>query len=539
AAGFCGGQAFSIPLDAARFGTSWLNQGVQGGHDVYHHTFHFMRQHGFKAKRVNLSFSFGKGDQFWTNVYPTEFLRDHGAEVKKFKRAVETMRKLEAVFGIWPVRVTLKLWGFSEEFVERMVYPTLSLWFGTGNTTPNAPTAMLIAFFTNPHYGMWRPIDQESLIAHQPEMRVFPNMTDFYTTWKHALERRRVSIRFNTRVTSVVSRSSNQGVKVTIVKRRLKSDVSIPAAYLPDGDDKDAADVVEAYDEVVLCVGADAALKILGENATRIERKVLGRAKYSDDVTVTHCDTAYMKRHYEPEFLPEVAVYSLGTRDERTRVEEASRSFSPMYYVKHDELSPDKIEMSFNCSQFQPQLKQQNKPFRDQVFQTVFLNDENRARWSKNEIDSRKMIRVDEFHQIRQGWQHYAFVVPFLSWLQSRKRHTHFAGAWTLMNAHEVAMMSGLAAAAALGAGYPVELERDQWATTSFEAYYKIVYGKKETARLIKERRKANESKSGDKVKGKEKDGEKDGDKAKKSLGNRLSLPTLVKGSTHSSSSTL
>jgi len=41
-AAYCGGQAFSISVDPARFGTNWLNQGVQGGSHVYHHTIHMM-----------------------------------------------------------------------------------------------------------------------------------------------------------------------------------------------------------------------------------------------------------------------------------------------------------------------------------------------------------------------------------------------------------------------------------------------------------------------------------------------------------------
>jgi NADPH-dependent 2,4-dienoyl-CoA reductase/sulfur reductase-like enzyme len=28
--GYCGGQAFSIPIDEERFGSKWMNQGVQG-----------------------------------------------------------------------------------------------------------------------------------------------------------------------------------------------------------------------------------------------------------------------------------------------------------------------------------------------------------------------------------------------------------------------------------------------------------------------------------------------------------------------------
>jgi len=31
AVNFCGGQAYSIPIDKKRYGAGWLNQGVQGG----------------------------------------------------------------------------------------------------------------------------------------------------------------------------------------------------------------------------------------------------------------------------------------------------------------------------------------------------------------------------------------------------------------------------------------------------------------------------------------------------------------------------
>jgi len=35
AQGYCGGQAFSIPIDKERFGVEWMNQGVQGGSYIY------------------------------------------------------------------------------------------------------------------------------------------------------------------------------------------------------------------------------------------------------------------------------------------------------------------------------------------------------------------------------------------------------------------------------------------------------------------------------------------------------------------------
>jgi predicted NAD/FAD-binding protein len=44
-----------------------------------------------------------------------------------------------------------------------------------------------------------------------------------------------------------------------------------------------------------------------------------------------------------------------------------------------------------------------------------------------------------------------------MSFLNGKNR-THFAAAWTLVNAHELAVISGMAAAYALGASYPEEL---------------------------------------------------------------------------------
>lgn len=35
AVGYCGGQAFSIPIDEKKYGAPFLNQGVQGGSYIY------------------------------------------------------------------------------------------------------------------------------------------------------------------------------------------------------------------------------------------------------------------------------------------------------------------------------------------------------------------------------------------------------------------------------------------------------------------------------------------------------------------------
>lgn len=54
---YCGGQAFSIDLDKERHGASWMNQGVQGGSYIFHHTLTMFARQGHHADPVNLQVS--------------------------------------------------------------------------------------------------------------------------------------------------------------------------------------------------------------------------------------------------------------------------------------------------------------------------------------------------------------------------------------------------------------------------------------------------------------------------------------------------
>lgn len=88
-----------------------------------------------------------------------------------------------------------------------------------------------------------------------------------------------------------------------------------------------------------------------------------------------------------------------------------------------------------------------------------------------------KIIRTDWWHQLCHSYTHYLFVIPFLWLIQARKSlHTRFASAWTLVNAHEVAVISGIAAAVNLGADYPADLERDRFSFLAFRLYYLLQY---------------------------------------------------------------
>ena len=184
-----------------------------------------------------------------------------------------------------------------------------------------------------------------------------------------------------------------------------------------------------------------------------------------------------MERHYENFYNPDQAVDTLSHVDQTTRLEMAKKSFKPMYYIKEYPSDRSKLEMCFDCSHYQAQFPPE-VPFKDHVFQTIFLNkDRDGHLWSRDEIAKDKIIREDWWHQLCHSYTHYLFVIPFLWLLQGHKR-TRFAAAWTLINAHEVAVLSGTAAAVDLGATYPEDLERDNFALLSFRMYYLLVYGK-------------------------------------------------------------
>jgi predicted NAD/FAD-binding protein len=481
---YCGGQAFSIPIDKQTHGASWLNQGVQGGSYIFHHSMTMFARQGYHADPVKLQVSFGKDDKFWTNVFPTELLARHAKEIKRFQFMMKFIRWFEIPFGLIPIKVMMKLFLFSEEFSNTVALPMVALFLGTGNATPEVPCMVLERLVTSPTYGMWYPGDKLSVVSNLPPMVVFPNFSEFYETWRKDLVSRGVKVRLSTELTEVVRRDKD-GVTVKTIKRTPERDGhNALSEWVNDGHpdphgnaDANAQETEEHYDELVLCVLADTAKRILGRSATLRERKVLGSAKFSDDITVTHNDSAYMKKHYENFYTSQQAVDTLSRVDQSTRIEAGTKTFKPMYYIKEYPEDLSKLEMCFDCTNYQAQFPP-DLEFDRHVFQTIYLNKKRDSHlWSIDEIDESKIIRKDWWHQLCHSFTHYLFVVPWL-WLLQGRRHTRFAAAWTLVNAHEVAVMSGIAAAVDLGAKYPEDLERDNWALLCFRLYYLLVYGR-------------------------------------------------------------
>ncbi|KAK6532537.1 hypothetical protein TWF281_006725 [Arthrobotrys megalospora] len=334
----CGGQAFSIPLDETRHGASWLNQGVQGGSHIFRHTFSMFRSQGYDVHPVNLQISFGKGSTFWTNAFPTKFHEDHEKDIRKFRKVLKVIKWFSLLFVFIPIRVLLNMFRFSKEFGDYMIMPSLALFLGTGNATPEVNSLILERLYGSPTVGMWydeETMDKEKkkegvLSGNNPEMVVFPNLSEFYETWRKTLVGRGVEVRLNTEVVRVFERGRN-GVKVLVKKAGDKTSTG--------------EETVEEYDELVFACLADTAKRILGKQATWRERFILGRKIWSDDITVTHWDSEYMEKDYTNHFDEEqVTTTSVTGRDDSARIAQG-KEFSPMYYIKPYDQEPDKLEM--------------------------------------------------------------------------------------------------------------------------------------------------------------------------------------------------
>jgi hypothetical protein len=225
-------------------------------------------------------------------------------------------------------------------------------------------------------------------------MVMFPNLHDFYEDWRNDLESKGVKIRLRTGVTEILQRNDGG---IVLTTRDL-----VAEANDRKGKYTGPATKTEKFDELVMCVLADDALKLLGKTASFRERFVLGGAKFFDDISITHSDSKYFQKHYETKFDPSLCAepksktqsnqiaFSKGLQ--RGPNDEPS-GYRPLYYTKSYAQDPQKIEMSFDCTNYQHQFRMDHDAevapveYQNHVFQSIFLDKRNRDVWTMDEID--------------------------------------------------------------------------------------------------------------------------------------------------------
>lgn len=501
--GVCGGQATSIPLNKEQYGASWMNDGVQGGSPAFKHTGHFFRKYGHDWHPVKLQVAFGRGESFWTNVFPSQLVSQFAGDIRKFGTVLKIIKYTMPVLGLVPIRIMLRMFFFSKDFGDKMVYPLIALFLGTGNQTANVSCAILERLFDDPNMKLW-DYDAGTLLPNLPTMVTFPKLSDFYADWEADLRARGVDIRLNTDVQEIVQRSSAGVVMSTRPFNPQLNDKARQFApqciHEPHGEWTGPASSTETFDELVMCVLADDAKRLLGRTASWREKFVLGGAKFFDDITITHSDPAYFSKVYETHFNADLAAEPKNA-DQQKQLDFATgkidknadgvpSGFRPMYFTHSYPADPKKIEMSFDATNYQHQFRVPTDergtakadaedpgkppvPYEKHVFQSIFLDKNNADLWTMKDIDPAKVIESKWWHQLGHRWQHYVRVVPGMMFLNGRNR-THFAGSWTLVNMHELACVSGIAAAYRLGADYEVF---DEFAETFFSNYLLLSHG--------------------------------------------------------------
>lgn len=438
-----GGQATSIDIDESRHGASWLNDGVQGGSAIFRHTFGFFRRYGYEPQEVKLQVSFGKGrDSFWTNVFPSPLVDELSQEIKKLGRVLKWIKYLLPILGLMPVKILLRMFRFSRDFSNKMVLPLLALFLGTGNQTPNVPSALLERLFDDPNMRLW-DYDPDTLLPNLPSMYTFPNLGNFYRDWTSDLQSKGVVFRISCEV-EIAERGSTGAVLRAKKRGQPPQGTSNVPHLLHEQPDETEP---EHFDELVLCVQADDAKKLLGKHATWKEKFILGGVRFYNDITVTHSDSKYFQSVFENRFQKALCAdattpnrkdqISFATSEPQCR-KDGWLGFQPMYFVHSFPSDPDKIEMGFDCTNYQHQFRSnigEGNPPQEQdrhVFQTIFLNDQEKYLWTIDQIKEDKIIAKKWWHQWGHRWSHYLRVVPLMMFING-KNHTFFGGSWTLV----------------------------------------------------------------------------------------------------------
>ena len=476
-----GGVATTEALKLADGSVVAINDGVQGGAPSYRNCLSLHAAlGGFVPQQVFMKVAFGKGGLTWSNVgAPSDLVRRMQPDIARFGRVLRRVDALPVVFAFVPIRRVLKLWRFHPDFGERLVYPLTALFFGTGNRTPEVSAAIIARVFLDPKLRLF-DYSPERLLDSSPEMFAFQQLGDIYATAAEKLRAAGVDVRLNCACSRV---------------QRFPGTANAVVAT-------DATGAAHNFDAVIFACDAATALRLL-ERPGFWERHVLGSVRYYDDVTYTHSDEAYMREHYE---------LHADAPDER-----------PDYFIWSHPGDASKLEMSFDLGHYQPHLRSR-PPGAPPIYQvrcdacladthwtlTVFHS---RLRFPRAEhipgplglrenLDCgphsqrqgapkkvtplrcaalscctvRQILLVKWWRQFSHEASHFRSVVPFVRLAQgSGGGTTFYAGSWTLVNTHEVATVSGLAAAYRLGAKYP--FAGDALAADQFTQYLSVSHG--------------------------------------------------------------
>jgi len=460
-----GGVATSETPDES---VPYINDGVQAAAPSYKNCLRLFTMAGSKPSPIFMKIAFNKDpESYWSNYRAeTPIVHKLRDEIQRFGDVLKKVIKSEKFYVMWPIRRLLSWNNFSDDFQYKMVFPLAALFFGTGNQTPNVSSVIFARVFLDPELRLF-DYDSERLLHQTPCMYAFDKLQDVYSGLVgEASKNGNVHFHLGCGVVKLTRSTADRG-GITVL---------------------DEKGHFHVFDRVISACDAETANRLMTDKGFW-EKRVLPSVEYFSDVTVTHTDRAYMDRYYNIDL------------DDPTRGDQ--------YFIHVYEQDKTKVEMSFDLSHYQPQLRAQlakaptaanaaqasapghiesdnedrepaSRAHRSEapehVFQTIFLDARDGHMWTARDIDEEKVLMRRWWRQFGHTWRHYIYVVPWVRFAQNTK-NTLYAGSWTLVNTHEIATISGLAAAYRLGAGYP--FHNDELARQQFATYLDVAHGVK------------------------------------------------------------
>lgn len=376
----------------------WYNNGVQGIHESFVHTRALLDAAGFPDSTLHptsLTSCFVTPKLTW--ISGVTDMTQYKRNIQCFRRMCKAVRKSPRFFGIWTIVDACIFFAVSRSFVDNVVLPVLALFFGTGNQVAKLPAplgAQVFGLGDEESKGAVTIFDldmEHFIVTTRDNMLALPPLRAVYMALQRLLTRRGVVVRLGQRATSVVTTGN--------------TDVTV----------KDGDGVSHTFDRVVLAAQVPDILKLLPRDNRAF--KYLKKVRYFHDVSITHRDVAHMREQFN------------------------YRESLPINYFIH-ERSPKSMDMGFALHRYQ----NVSAP----LLQTLLLEEKDKSSKS-HDVQTRSrprrdlVLRVDHWYQLGHTVGHFVNCVANLHKFQGPL--VFFAGSWTLVNSHEVAVMSGIRAA--------------------------------------------------------------------------------------------
>lgn len=274
-----GGVATTEELSLPDGTTVHINDGVQGGSESYRNTLQLHKLLNFIPNEVPMKVSFGKDQYSWSNIGITsEMVNKLQPEIQRFGVLLKWIDYFQIIFIFISIQNVLWLFQFSNEFSNRMVYPLVALFFGTGNRTPYVSSVVISKVFFDSKLRLFNYCP-DRLLSTSPNMFSFSLFKDIYKKLEDKLIELNANICLNRYVTSV-----------NRITSKLTNDTIIEVS--------DQNGIIEIFDKIIYACDTETILKTLNKPSL-FESIILGSVKYYNDVTITHCDEDYMKDHYQ------------------------------------------------------------------------------------------------------------------------------------------------------------------------------------------------------------------------------------------------